>query len=244
MEIKTCKICGLEKYVDEFYFRKDTNKYRTECKDCLKKQRKEYYEINKIRLCEQKRKYEKLNRDVILAKRKKKYIENRDKLLLQKKEYYQKNKDKIKEKAKQYRNKNKEKIRISGLEYRKKHRKELSERSTKYCLYREKNDSLYYFKKRIRQNIRTSFIKKGFFKSSKTEEIIGCKLEELINWLINTYEKNYSEKWDWNYINKVHIDHIRPLKLCKTKEEVIKFCHYTNLQLLKAEDNMAKGSKY
>lgn len=30
-----CKICQNIKTLDNFYFRKDTNNYRTECKDCI-----------------------------------------------------------------------------------------------------------------------------------------------------------------------------------------------------------------
>ena len=33
--VKTCRICGTEKPVSEFYFRKDSGNYRSECKDCL-----------------------------------------------------------------------------------------------------------------------------------------------------------------------------------------------------------------
>ena len=36
---------------------------------------------------------------------------------------------------------------------------------------------------------------------------------------------------------------IRSPKDIKSWEEVIKLCHYTNLQLLKAEDNLHKGAK-
>lgn len=39
------------------------------------------------------------------------------------------------------------------------------------------------------------------------------------------------------------IDHIIPLSIAKNEEEVIKLCHYTNLQLLRAEDNIKKGNK-
>lgn len=44
-------------------------------------------------------------------------------------------------------------------------------------------------------------------------------------------------------LKKVHIDHIIPLATAKTEEDVIKLCHYTNLQLLKGEDNLSKGDK-
>jgi len=48
---------------------------------------------------------------------------------------------------------------------------------------------------------------------------------------------------EWNGIEKVQIDHIKPLKYAKTEEEVIKLCHYTNLQLLKEKDNLEKSFK-
>ena len=62
-----------------------------------------------------------------------------------------------------------------------------------------------------------------------------------INHLLETFKNNYGYKWDG--IEKVHIDHIIPLATAKTKEEVIKLCYYTNLQLLKAKDNIEKGNK-
>ena len=32
---KTCRLCGIEKSTDLFYFRKENNKHRNECKDCM-----------------------------------------------------------------------------------------------------------------------------------------------------------------------------------------------------------------
>ena len=58
---------------------------------------------------------------------------------------------------------------------------------------------------------------------------------------MKTYKNSYGV--EWNEKEKVHIDHIIPLATAKTEEEVIKLNHYTNLQLLKAKDNLKKGSK-
>lgn len=75
-------------------------------------------------------------------------------------------------------------------------------------------------------------------KSKKTEEILGCNIDYFIDYLLKTYENNYGYKWDG--IEKVHIDHIVPLSIANNEKEVIKLCHYSNLQLLKAKDNMKK----
>ena len=40
-----------------------------------------------------------------------------------------------------------------------------------------------------------------------------------------------------------HLDHIIPLAIAKTEEEIIKLNHYTNFQPLWAIDNLKKGAK-
>jgi hypothetical protein len=78
-------------------------------------------------------------------------------------------------------------------------------------------------------------------KSSKTFDMVGCLSTELKEYL----EKQFKEGMSWdNYgIYGWHIDHIIPLSSAKTEEELIKLCHYTNLQPLWAKDNLSKGSK-
>ena len=44
---KVCTKCGIEKTINEFYFRKDTQKYRSECTECHLKQKKEYGKKNR-----------------------------------------------------------------------------------------------------------------------------------------------------------------------------------------------------
>ena len=36
-DTKVCRLCGVEKPISEFYFRKDSGHYRSECKECLRK---------------------------------------------------------------------------------------------------------------------------------------------------------------------------------------------------------------
>jgi hypothetical protein len=42
---------------------------------------------------------------------------------------------------------------------------------------------------------------------------------------------------------KWHIDHIIPISLAKTEDEVYLLCHYTNFQPLWARDNLVKKNK-
>lgn len=166
-------------------------------------------------------------------------IKKEEELKKYNKEYYKKNKQKLLEQSKIYRSKNKEKIRIRDKNYRKNNRDKINKRN----LLRKQEDYIYKLKCNIRGIIKNSFRRRGFKKKQKGEEIYGCAVNELIEHLIKTYEDNYNEKWSWDYLKDVHVDHIIPLAIAKTEEEVFKLCHYTNLQLLKAKDNLDKKDK-
>lgn len=44
---QTCTQCGIEKPIENFYFRKETNEYRLDCKDCQLKQKVKYHQDHK-----------------------------------------------------------------------------------------------------------------------------------------------------------------------------------------------------
>lgn len=237
MERKICKICGLEKNITEFY--KSDKWYRTDCKKCTNERNKNNYLKNKIKRIESS---------------KLKYQENKEYKKQIAKEYYYKNKDKISEKTKKYYENNKEKLKEKSKEYRLSHLEERKEYNKKYRIdnkkmlsnkhkFKMENDKIYNFKHRIRASIRKSFIRRKITKNNHTTEVLGCSIEDFIKHLINSYEKIYNEKWKWENIEKVHIDHIIPLSVANTEEEVIKLCHYTNLQLLKEKHNLDKKDK-
>jgi hypothetical protein len=79
----------------------------------------------------------------------------------------------------------------------------------------------------------------GFAKNSKTTEMLGS---EWLSVKIHI-ENKFTKGMNWSNYGEWHIDHITPLAFAKTKEEIIKLCHYTNLQPLWAIDNIKKGSK-
>lgn len=268
MNTKICTKCGLEKVIENF--RKSGKYYRSECKDCekiykkqydkkyrelhkeeLKTKQKQHYEKNKQKILEHnnlyrqnrsqdlidrekesKRKWRKNNRD------KEKAYRERNKEIIREKQRirYQNNKEEYAIKSKIYRENHKEEKRLQDKRYRKNHREELNKKQ----LQRKENDAVYKLKCNLRGMIKNSFRRRGFKKKQKGEEIYGCTVNELIEHLIKTYENNYNERWDWKYLKDVHVDHIIPLASANTEEDVKKLCHYTNLQLLKAKDNLDK----
>lgn len=237
---KLCKICGETKNIDDFYFRKDAKNYRNECKQCFNnqcknrmkdenrlKKRKEYDKLYRETHKEEAKKYKKeyyiKNKDEISIKQKNNYIKNIDERRANNKKYYQTHK----EEQKQYRENNKEHYRKIAREYNKR---------------RKEEDKVFYFKTKARKFLLDSFKRKKYKKKGHTKDIIGCSSEKFTSYLLQTYIDNYGYEWDG--IEKVHIDHKKPLKLAATEEDVIRLCHYTNLQLLKAEDNLKKSCKY
>lgn len=250
METKICNKCGVEKTLDNFAFRYDTNKYRNDCKQCKSKYDKIYRETNKERL--KKLRQQHYNKEARKEYHKKYYQEHRNKIFEYQKNY-RKNNPKRKEYEKKYRELNKDKI----AQYRLEHRNQKREQDKKWRernkdkvkqsqikrYLKVQNDPILRLKRNLRNMIKDAFKKKKFKKSKKLEEICCCTIDELIEHLINTYEINYNEKWDWSFVNDVHIDHKKPLATAKTEEDIIKLNHYTNLQLLKAKDNLKKGAK-
>lgn len=83
-------------------------------------------------------------------------------------------------------------------------------------------------------------------KSSKafgTIELTGCTVAELKEHI----ENQFTDEMTWeNHCDYWHLDHIIPCNafdLSKPIEQLVCF-NYKNLQPLKCEDNMSKGSKY
>jgi hypothetical protein len=106
---------------------------------------------------------------------------------------------------------------------------------------RKEKDLIYRFSLSLRERIRNIFKISNISKQNNTINIIGCSFEEFKNYIelklspwmnIENYGKyngEYNYGWD--------LDHIIPLSSAKTEEELIKLCHYTNLQPLCSKIN-------
>ena len=215
---KTCSRCKSNKFIIDFGRRKDSKDgYHGVCKECRNSSTRKYRESDeyKSRISSEE--------DIINERNRKRkyYIDNKEDVLKRSKEYRDNNKDKYKEYKKIYYNINREKL----IEY-----------STNYHLNRIKNDSIYKFQCNIKCLIRNSIKFRGYKKTTKTSDILGCstndfriylesKFEDWMTWdNYGLYNGELNYGWD--------IDHIIPISIGVNEEEVINLNHYTNLQPL------------
>lgn len=115
----------------------------------------------------------------------------------------------------------------------------IREKRRVYKTYKKSTDNLYKLTLDLRKRTAKAFKVSRWDKNSKTKTILGCEFKKAFNHI----ESQFVEGMSWNNRHEWHIDHIIPLASAKTEEELIKLCHYTNLQPLWAEDNLKKGCK-
>jgi hypothetical protein len=129
---------------------------------------------------------------------------------------------------------NREKLRAEYREYRKNNWGKIIAHQS----LRNKTDPVYSMAHRCRRRIRATVA--GRCKMSRrSEEIMGCKWDVLRSHI----ESKFTEGMSWDNISEWQIDHIIPLASANTVEDVIRLCHYTNLQPLWPKDNILKGHK-
>jgi hypothetical protein len=81
------------------------------------------------------------------------------------------------------------------------------------------------------------FRHKGIKKDTRTEKILGCSYSFFKAYI----EARFKEGMSWENRGQWHLDHIIPLATAKTKKELLKLNHYTNMQPLWANDNLIKS---
>lgn len=167
------------------------------------------------------------------------YKSNREHNIRRSREYYTKNKERISAQNKIYKEENRERYREHDRQYYLDNKEGIKERSKRYLYNRMENDIGF----KILQRCRTRLYKavKGYEKSARTQELIGCSVEYLLKHL----ENQFKEGMTWENYGEWHIDHIIP---CASfdftkEEEQFKCFNYKNLQPLWAEENFRKSDK-
>lgn len=149
--------------------------------------------------------------------KRKQYLDaNKKRISEKKKEYYDNNRTIQLQRQKNWQDKNKDKLRV-------------------YYKQKRSNDPIFKLKGNIKNLIKNS-INKQFKKQSKTEQILGCTIDEFKLYIESKFQpwmnwENYglyngTENYGWD------IDHITPLAMAETVEDIIRLNYYTNLQPL------------
>jgi len=112
---------------------------------------------------------------------------------------------------------------------------------------RRKLDPIYNLQKKVRARLHVFLKAAKIKKTNKTFTMVGCTPEFLKKHLekqfYNRKKTNEPMTWKNHALKGWHIDHIDPLNLAMTSEDVEELMHYTNLQPLWAEDNYKKSDK-
>lgn len=114
-----------------------------------------------------------------------------------------------------------------------------------YTKIRKKEEPLFKLCVSIRNLIGLSFkraLNGKYKKSINTENLLGCTVSQLIEYLQSLFAEGMSLENHGQCEECWHIDHKYPISLAKTQEEIIKLCHYTNLQPLWSRENIKKGN--
>jgi hypothetical protein len=260
MASKKCRVCGEEKSLDDFYYRKDSGEYRNECKKCIIIKNNQHssknYEKNKEKIKKQSDGYYKNNKEVILKRHKVYQEKNKDKIKEYINSYIKNNKEKIRDNSKQHYVKNKEKILENNKLYYKNNKDKIRKRHKKYesqveaIEKRRKRD----IKKRanpvfrlcqsvsvgISQSLKLQNLSKG---GRHWESLVGYTVQELKSHIESLFQPGMT----WDNKGEWHLDHIVPksfFKYTSTDDVEFKYCwSLNNLQPLWKKDNLSKGNR-
>jgi hypothetical protein len=214
METKRCNMCGEDKALD--MFARNGKNLRSYCKQCRCVQEANRRKAHPEEFKEKDKMRYEANKEVIKDKNKKYRALNRDAICRQKKAYYEQNKEQIKE----YHQQNKP------------HRNAW-----------KKNKTLTDPAFRVKESLKTRIhdVLKNM-KASKTNQLIGCSKNELLDWIENQFGVVYS--WE-TYGEQWHIDHVVPIAffdVTNANEQLLCFS-WTNLRPLCANENLQKSNK-
>jgi hypothetical protein len=213
---KKCSKCNLIKSVVEFSVNKKfKDNLNNHCKLCMK----EKYQANKEKIKKQREVY----KDKINAYQKTYREANKEKI----KKYREENREKKLDYMREY-NHN-PKVKDKAKRHYQANKEEMNRNSVAYIKSKLKTDELFRLKWSTRANI-SRYIKNG--KSKKTRDIIGIDYKEFQDYLAVDYSDG------------MHLDHIIPLSWATNDEEVYILNHYSNFQIITAEDNLAKSDTY
>jgi len=216
---KLCTLCNINKQLDDFGKHKQTKDgHLNQCKSCRKEYMKSYQTKNKDKISERMKDYYEDNTEKIKKRVRTHWNDNADDINAKRRERYNNDEE--------YKKRRLDEVSKSNSKCRPERRKKA----------REEKSALYYLEL-CRKRMWHVFNGRET-KSDKTLNLLGCDGEFLKTYLEST-------KVEGKDYTNAHIDHIIPCSSFdfSDEEQQRKCFHYTNLQLLPAEENLKKSNK-
>lgn len=166
----------------------------------------------------------------------------REELRRKQREYVKRNKEKVTAKTKEWAIKNHDyRNEYARMYYRKNH---AAQRAKKNQCLRERLEKNPLLKVRasISRRLSLALNCQGVSKHCSVMTHVGCTLEELKKWLEGKFKRGMTWK---NYGKHWHVDHILPCASFDHGDpsQLAQCWHFTNLQPLKAKENLSKSNK-
>jgi hypothetical protein len=155
------------------------------------------------------------------------------------KEYSKEYQEKNKEKRKEYQEKNKEKRKDRRKKYLLENKYIINEKKKAYQKKRRQENLLFRLTTNTRALIGIVIRNKGYKKTSRTHEILGCDFETFKRHI----ERQFKKGMTWDNQGEWHLDHIYPVSLARDEKHLIELNHYTNFQPMWAADNLSKSNR-
>lgn len=147
----------------------------------------------------------------------------------------------IRQQVKEWNERNPGRAKELHKRWRDKNPSKLKQARTKYRNEAFESKSPAYYAQLCRARIYKAFANISGSKNKRTMELIGCTRDDLKQHLEATFIESYGiEPEDWM---DVHIDHIVPLCSAQSQTETELLCHFSNLRLIFADENLIKGGK-
>jgi len=171
-----------------------------------------------------------------------KRYESKPEIKVKRSEYHKEYRIKNKQRLKEYNKKHNEDFKLkNGVSRHTLWDRENKARRKELLQHRLKTDPVFALKYKLRSSLNAIFRYKGYTKKHKSHDILGCSYEEFLTHLESKFEPwmNWDNRGLYNgeFNYGWDIDHIIPTSLATTEEELIKLCHYTNLQPLCSKVN-------
>lgn len=235
---KICIKCNLLK--NHNFFQKSKrckDGYLNQCKECKSEYYRLYNKNNPEKVKEKNIRYAKNNPEKIKESQSKWRQKNPN----QSKEWYENNKDRRLKKSKEWYENNKEHKLEKNKEWHENNKEVVKEYRRNWSKDRRKEDFLFKLSENVKSSIRRSIVEKKYRKKCNTLQILGCSFDDLRYYLESKFEpwmkwENYGKysgetNYGWD------IDHIIPLSVANTEEDIYDLNHYSNLQPLCSKMN-------